>query len=548
MDNIVLTPSQLWAGYTPNKNLRTTYFNFKQEDTCNTFESFFDGDAVGAEHVRIYAKTCTPTAFSKDVIIAINDFSQSLPRRIVEQYVEDGFCVVEFDYTGKSPKKSRYSIYPTEIQYANLAVAESHLTEASPSAKDTCVYVWTKVLRCVVSYALELCGEGTNVYLLGIKNGCDLMWQAAGMDSRIKAVTAIINGGWKEFSSFQRYCESAQDFVMTDERSRWLSACAPQSYTKFVKCPTLFIAASNNPSTSVDRIESSLRLIDNKYVLCYICSGLSDSIDNGGVTLIRNWFSSSKNNTRKRSMPTIKIVEGALDTALVTVTISDIDDISDITVNYSYDEVYPTLRNWKIANVSFANPTLELPIASHHFLFAYATLTFKNGSSLSSYPVCLDLRQHQSDASAKRLNHIIYQRKMATLGWYVEGENCFGGSKPLIKTGELDIGGISTDSGDLITYTISEGARYCEDTNILQFDCFSQSLENLTISLTTFEKGQLVNYSATAPIQSRGWTKLSFELQDFKSKELISLKTWQNVKKLSFKNPRGTIFNNLIWV
>ncbi|MEG2274647.1 MAG: hypothetical protein RSC44_04870, partial [Clostridia bacterium] len=385
------------------------------------------------------------------------------------------------------------------------------------------------------------------IFLLGIKNGCDIMWQVAGMDSRVFAAASIINGGWKEFASFQRYSDNTQDFVLTDERSRWLSAVAPQSYAKFVKCPILFIAASNNEATSLDRIDSTLKISDNKNVYFNICSGLSGSIDSNSIQLLCNWFEFISSGKMPHSMPSLELT--AIDgTAVAIAKFDSQEDVAEVDINYAFDEIYPCLRNWRVNTVSLASPRCEFPTASHSLIFAYATVTFKNGSALSSFPSCLDLRDKCDRSSVKRLNHIIYQRKMATTGWYVEGNNCFESAKPIMKNGELDISGISCEKGNLITYTISETAASCEETSLLQLDCFDIVDKSLKIWLTTFEKGVICKYSATVELQKNQWKKLSLQLQDFKNKDFIPLKSWSLVKKLSFETPNGAIFNNIIWV
>lgn len=547
MDNIILTPSQLWGDYLPNKLLKPSYFNYQNFDSYFCFDSYFDGNSFDEETIRIFATTFMPNNFADKIIIVIKDYAQQLPQEIMGKYLELGFCVIQFDYTGVSAEKTRYTKYPSSIKYANLLFADYHLKEATPTAKDTCIYVWSTVCRSVITFANRLCEDNAEIFLLGIKSGCDIMWQVAGMDNRIFAIAGVINAGWKEFANFQRYGDNTSDFVLTDERSRWLSAVAPQSYTKFVKCPILFISASNNEHTSLDRIESTLKISDNKRVFFNACCGLSDSIDASSIQLLSNWFEYVSIGKMAHSMPTIE-VKKIDDTASINVIFNNSEDISDIAINYSFDEVYPCLRNWKISNISFASPHYELSLANHALLFVYATITFKNGSSLSSFPSFIDLRDTYEPLSQKRLNHIIYQRKYATLGWYVEGNNCFESAKPILKSGELEIGGISCERGNLITYTIGDTAKNCEDTNLLQFDCFDTLQKTIKICLTTFEKGVISKYYAVAEILQNQWSKISLQLQDFKNKDFVPLKSWVSVKKLSFETPNGAIFNNLIWV
>lgn len=542
MDNQLLTPLQLWTNYQPNSNLKLNLFNYNDLDTYCNYEAYFDGDIYDSGATRIYAKISRPHDFDQKVLIVINDHKQTLPIQLKEQYLDLGYCVIEYDYTGYIQSKERYTSYPKEVEYANLQLAGSHLYEATPSAKHTCVYVWTKVCRSIIAFASTLFGKNCDIHLMGIKKGCDILWQAA-MDEKVKSIVSVINGNWADFSCISKQGE-IQDH--SEERSRWLTACAPQSYIKFITCPILFIACSNSQTTNVDSIENSLKLAQSKNIFCHICCGLSNSIDSGSIKLIYNWYSMSAKEFSEYCMPTIKIsIQENIATALVEFESSDVVDIS---VNYCFDEAYPSFRNWKINRISLANPKSEIDMSGYNLITAYATITFKDGSCLSSYPCTLESPIDDDNNTAKKFNHIIYQRKLGVTGWFVEGDSYFESACAIMKSGELDIPGVSTEKGNLTTYSISDTSKHCEVTNILHFDVFDNQDNDFTVKLTCYSNGMISKYYATANCLKGCWTTVSLQLQDFKNKEFVPLKSWSGVKKLTFINPKGAIFNNIIWV
>ena len=44
------------------------------------------------------------------------------------------------------------------------------------------------------------------------------------------------------------------------------------------------------------------------------------------------------------------------------------------------------------------------------------------------------------------------------------------------------------------------------------------------------------------------WQKIALSHSDFKTKDLVSLKDWNRVKKLSFVDINHALINNVIWI
>ena len=226
-------------------------------------------------------------------------------------------------------------------------------------------------------------------------------------------------------------------------------------------------------------------------------------------------------------------------------------DIEKIVVHYSYDEIDPLLRSWLSQPVTLAGLNTDIPVYNEtQIVFAYVTVTYKEGFSLSSTPTYI---YTPYDENFIRVNiprsRIIYQKSYGTKGWIVEQtETILDFLEAQLEEGPLNITGITSPVGDLSTYTIGDYKYKSDAQNILQFDAASKEAKPLTVSIIAGTPGKYDTYYAVVNLNANKWTKCSLKMTNFKTKDMIPLREWGNIKKLSFKNINNTIINNIIWV
>lgn len=332
---------------------------------------------------------------------------------------------------------------------------------------------------------------------------------------------------------------------------RWLAGCAPQTYAKFVTCPTLFVGTTNSNITSIDRVENTLNTIrEHAPVHVSICAGLNNSVDDTALKTVNAWLKGAATDRPLPNNPRLNLIVED-DKVVAEAKFDDSDDVSEINVYYSYDEMQSDLRSWKKVSLQLANPRTVLPVyVNNKIIFAFVNIVYKKEYRLSSLPDTLSLEGKRLACEPLRKRHLIYERKDGVSMWVVENTDRYSSFViPMIATGAFDLMGITAPAGDLSTYLVGEPQFRNGLHSLLQFDAYSQNDTSCTISLCADEgNGKHCDYNATVKIKGGAWTKCTLEVQDFKTEERIALKDWGQVKKLTLRKVSGILFNNILWV
>jgi len=84
---------------------------------------------------------------------------------------------------------------------------------------------------------------------------------------------------------------------------------------------------------------------------------------------------------------------------------------------------------------------------------------------------------------------------------------------------------------------------------LFQFDCYCQDERELEVELTVQEDDKTIIYSTIVQLNgSDQWQKHPIELQSFKTADMMAMKSWKGIKKLTFKDIKGVLVNNILWV
>lgn len=547
-----MSPSQLWANYDADAvRLKSNFLKYDtDENGVVDFEVYLSCEETdGNAPILAYCYGKIPKQNSKNAtLIYITGYKTDKSTEIIDTYLPKGYGVVFFDYMGDSPKP-KHTVYPPHLDYANYIRSGKHLDGFEKSPKDSCVFIWSKICRNVITFVKKLLGDDNKIYMRSSLEGGNILWQVAGIDRRIDGIIAADNAGWAECRGLFRFDASAEEYNFPDEKLKWMSACSPQSYAKFVTCPILFISGTNSTLTSIDRVEKTLSLTSgHPATRACLCANLANTMNASAMTSMSIWLDNVLENKPISNAPTVNfdIKDGKL---VVSMDYDRSLEINRLMIYHCYDEINSELRQWNRNAVTSDNSSVEVPVRDgDKRIFAFASVYYADGQFYSSLPVMIDLKDKDLTRTPFKRSHIIYERKHGINAWVVDnnkGEYFL----PEFKTGAFEITGVTAQKGNLSTYSISDKIFENNENSLFQFDCYCEQSRSLTVEMcveTSLFKYEY--YRAEVKLNGGEWQKIALSHNDFKTKDLVPLKDWAKVKKLSYLNINDTLIGHIIWV
>lgn len=550
----LLSPTQLWADYDANAvKLKSNFLKYDTDSNgAVSFEAYLSCDTdTDKDTPLIYCHGKIPKDnFKNAVIIYINGYKATQFELMTDTFVPRGYGVITFDYMGVTNKKdAKFTIYPKSLNFANYASSAGHLDRYVETPKNSCVYVWSCLCRNVITFIKNLLGEEIKIYLRSTLEGGNILWQVAGMDKRVDGVIASNNAGWAEHRGLFRFSDSPDEYDIDENKIKWISACSPQAYAKFVTCPVLYLSGTNTGLTSIDRVEKTLALTvnDSNNHVC-LCPNLTQTLNTSAKATLTMWLD---NVYYGREMPkcpklTFDVSDGK---AVARMEYDSNWEIDKLVISYAYDEINSEFRHWNSTILSSANPSIEIPVHDgDKRIFAFSSVYYKDGQYYSSLPSMLNLEGAKIDKVTPERTRIIYERKRGLGIWAVDnvkGEYFM----PELKAGANDIIGVTAIKGNLSTYYISDKNFERKENSIFQFDCYSQVDRTLKVEMSVeTDDFSYTSYAVEVKLPKGEWQKIALSHGDFKTKDLVSLKEWNKVKKLSFLDIDNTLINNIIWI
>ena len=101
--------------------------------------------------------------------------------------------------------------------------------------------------------------------------------------------------------------------------------------------------------------------------------------------------------------------------------------------------------------------------------------------------------------------------------------------------------------GKLRTNILSEQGRYEPATN-LHISAYSVDAAEIRVILLKSEGDALVEYIATCPLEAGEWTRLSLDVDDFKTEGLIPMKDWDGLCSIILPDTDDKYYNNFLWM
>ena len=532
-----LTPVQLWQDFDPVAAPLDISIEYNTEvNGLRLKGAYFTAIADGEESVRAFAeiKSLVPTP-KRAILCVMNSGDQSALAEGFDELLKRGFAIMTLDVSGIPDENGRAARYSEGFSYASFAKGTPDRFLATPSAKDSPVYLWAKIARRALTL-LDYFYPKAKPAVMGAKTAADIAWQVAASDPRVAALVALL-GDYSDPPVTEEDSSNADSYTM---------AISAKSAARLVKCPCLIATASNMHGGDAEKInEVAGQIRDEVPFALVITPRLNAQLDSADLLATYKWLDRTM---KGDPSPELKL-SSYLEASTLTFMLScEVVKAQSATLQVAYDNAPPQYRHWhevamkKKEDGSF---TAEVPVwEDDHEVYAFATVAVSGGLSYSSKGldtlVTSETPYHTSQFLLDtESDHGFYSDNSKET--FVSYKGDFS-----IEEAPDGVPGFR-GKGALRTNILSERGRY-ETAAALHLSVYAKREGEIRVILHKEEEGEMREYVATCYVGADEWTRLSLNPDDFKTKELIPMKDWEDLYSIILPDTDDTYYNNFLWM
>jgi hypothetical protein len=207
----------------------------------------------------------------------------------------------------------------------------------------------------------------------------------ASVDSRVKAAAPIYGCGW-EFYQYPPDLTAPVD----DNLKMWRKLIAPEAHAPRVKCPLLYLSATNDGHGRMDLAFRTLDSLGTKARSQVFTPNHDHHVEPDEAKSLALFMDRHLKGAPLMwpATPEVELVAGAGDVPEVRVTPAHPEQVERVDVYYCLNNDWPTTRFWRTANdVKREKGVSRAPapfLAKTDVLFAFANVSYKSGVRISS--------------------------------------------------------------------------------------------------------------------------------------------------------------------
>ena len=544
----LLTPVTLWNDFSSEQN-----FEPEREETYVygdvTVEKFYiNGKTEDGQTVKVFILSAKKKSEGKmPAILFFDDYKNALDEKTAVAFAKKGYAVFSVDYSGKAEGKKRYTVYPESLSMADYENVKDNLFSVT-DVKKSHFYEWAISARYALAYVKSLDYIG-KVGAVGYKGGGFIVWQLSITDE-LACMAVFYNSGWNTYKKGTRFTGEG-DGLMSENDILLNAGIEPQSYASHVKCPTLFVTATNNAEYDADRAYDTVSRIDDKIysAICYFVGndGMSfAAVKDADMFFSEYLFGEGKNPSSEVEAES-KVKNGECEIKVKG------ENAEKVTLYVSDSVADPALRTWrKISDCkkdadSFLFTLNVKEMAGKAFYFA--SIALRNG-----FTVCTNISEitfeSENRANPLPVSGIIYSGRKDS------GKNTFmplgvtpkKSVFPEPQKGPMGIDGISAESG-IITYVVNDREFKPKKDAILMFDAYSETDAMLTVTYVFDIRNANIEFVSKVKIAGgKVWHNVMLEMQKFKTAEGRPLKNYELLNGIKFSSESDLLINNVLWI
>lgn len=539
-DFYIPTPRELWADFDPE----TEYFDATVLSSDDRSASY----SICAEHrpdgdLTVAFDVFNPSYFSKKAVIIVGERTRAPQKELIDAILSVGAYAVVVDYNGRSP--SSETVFPPSLSYGKFGEEGDRLTRLSPTAKDTCAYLYTLLFRRVLAFVKREYGF-TDVIAAGIRDGAEIAMRLAGCEKeKICALGCVCEAGYPEYSDVPRYPDGVVDF--DDETIAFISSLSGVSYLKDYPHPVFAAIGSNGEKSDVDRLSALGTLVKGTLTVS-ITQKYSDCVDEKALGVFIDWLNQSFWKSDFPHPPETSVEVNRDGTVYASVVAQNTPKIKSLTLYYSYNNPNHKTRSWSSSLCEtvgdgqyLAKMDFDAQCADLYF---YTETHYVNGLISTEQPKYLDLSEYRIYLSPSKSTAVLFRHG-------ADGEFIPVSDDPVAASDSIEENVVPSGAKGTVCRNgamrlfVGDATKYTSSSKLLQADAYSPVPGPIELVVRT---GSSVEYRATKRIaQSNTFTGVRFACSDFKDELFRPLAAWSGMTSVTVVTPNVTL-NKLTFI
>lgn len=552
----------LWRDFDESLPLNATVFSESEGENFIRRELVFYGRETGSGRVRIYAQYYTPKGVeSYPAVMVLFEAGFPVDEIFVESLVKRGYAVFCPDYCGENGT-GKYTVYPLNVDYANLVRAGDHVNLAEPSARETSWYEWAAVARYGAKYLREQSAV-TRVGAIGIRTGGEVLFKIAPY-AGLSCMVSICAAGWLAYRGLDKFGDSEKK-TFSEERHRFIAGIDSQSYAPYVKCPVLLLSAVNDPKYNYDRVYDTFRQINPEVEKALLFSAHGNGlIGRHSRTDMMLFLDKCLKDRAIYISPPVDVTVEEENGKLVAKGNFDMGgEIAECGIFFTENIKGYQTRDWTRV---LADPkdlkdnmgTFDLNVyKKSDKVLLYSFVRYSNDFSVTSKIKAVNLEKKYVNTcpqsrvlytSADGLNGFVeYRRRARSVA------DCFTDCFSDTDTGETDVHleagyggilGITSPSG-IVSHRVSEPRYAPPEGAMFRFDAYAGADTSLKVVFIRKD----VEYACEVDVAGDGkWKNIVLEAGDFKSETGAPLGDFALVTSVAILFEGNALVNNVLWL
>ena len=384
----IATIDDLWLGFDPRSvPLDVEVLKSWEEDDVHLESFYFTGEVFEGEKVRIFGYLGRPKKVRGKIpgVLHIHGGGQTAVLDWPRFWAKRGYACLSFDFCGDLGPGSKRE------QFTRWGKVQADMTKIGgglsmkPTPRHNPWYHWTLAARrglTLLESRAEVDKDRLGIF--GISVGGTLTWSVAALDTRVKAAAPIYGGGWE----FYHYPPDLSADPGYDLKS-WRTMIAPEAHAARVKCPLLYLSATNDGHGRMDLAYRTLERVPGKLKNQVFTPNTDHHVEPGEARSLP-LFMGAHLRGDGRDWPESPGVRFDVDRDGVPFLKVDpvrSNEVERVDIHYCLNNDWPTTRFWRtVPSTRHGNSfTGAAPILNRNdVLFAFANVTYKSGLRISS--------------------------------------------------------------------------------------------------------------------------------------------------------------------